>query len=158
MDRHKRMARTLFFLVAAMTAGAAMLDWSQPARQAQRQPIELIARGAENGQPWDAIRIRAHHGELAEHMDTHFFIDREGGCLVTGYWRNQHRFNQQPVVHVGLEMLPHSNLLTDPQWMATQSLIQTLQQVCVGGDAVSIDVDDSVAPTAISPRFSASAH
>jgi hypothetical protein len=155
MDRHKRMARTLFFLVAAMTAGAAMLDWSQPAPQAARRPIELIALGPASSEPWGSIRIRAHPGEVFEPSDAHFVIDRDGNCLATDHWRAQHRFGEQPVVRIGVQTPPHTNVVTQRQWTTTQSLIQALQRLgAVPGPAVTVDVDDTVGAPAAAPALS----
>ena len=124
------MGRTLGCLVASMTLGAAVLDWSQPNRSHNKSPdIALIARG-NSASGWSAIRVAPQPASSTQTRDTHFLVDREGRCLPTDHWLKQHRLGKESVVRVALVSSPHANDVTASQWATAQQLVGALEQTC----------------------------
>jgi len=154
MIRLTRMEVTLGCLIASMTLGAAVLDWSQPDRPlANLSSTELIARHVENAmgsanqdQPnqhtWQSIRISPTWADsLDQADDKHLIIDSHGEYNFQPSFQKHQRLAGQPgVIQIGVTVSRQNTKLTAVQQRVTMSLIQALQKKCNIPDArVSCD-------------------
>ena len=151
--RNTRMARTLGCLVAAMTVGALLLDWSQPERAPAAEPktpglMSLVGapmQGAALHNPWHSI-----HNDPQRPTDTatdksHFLIDRTGHLVRTASWEHQRAVGAPGVVRIALLAANRSNEMTPAQWKMTGEVVRALQDRCaIPADRV---VPDDTIPT-----------
>lgn len=160
MDRHKRMARTLGCLVASMTLGAILLEFTQPDRPS-RTPLagnllqsvrpEVSADGADRSVEWEAISVVPQTRLTDDPSITpHIVISPEGDYLDRSNWDRQARLHPADTVLVGLldaaggEDVPHR------QWEAAWRLVQALQAECSIPDS-RITIDDRLRPPTGNP-------
>ena len=142
MDRHRRIARTLFCLVATMTLGAAILDWVQPAYQVKhKQSHQLVALLTKAiNRPSEAANIQNQWQEIQIHLQSpesgpqphkpHFLIDRKGNMSATENWRIQKQSPTPGVIRIGILCPSNVKHMTKPQANTMQKLVIGLQQLC----------------------------
>jgi hypothetical protein len=137
---------TLGCLIASMTLGAAVLDWSQPDRTlASYSSTELMARHVENAigpsdstQPgeydWQSIRLSSVSPATAS--GRHVVIDAQGKYRFQPSFQQHQTLSGQPgVIQIGVVVDRSSKTLNPTQRRIALSLVQALQKKCGIPDA-----------------------
>jgi hypothetical protein len=127
-------------LVASMTVGATVLDWSQPATSAEllpgpqltaqlRDAVRHVGQDDGAGHRWRAIRIEPHHqGSADAGAACHFLIRRDGTFELMDDPQAQRRLAEEGVIGIALEVSASSNQTTRVQSRTARQLILSLQR------------------------------
>lgn len=157
MLRLNRMEVTLGCLVASMTLGAAVLDWSQPnGAYRSLSPTELTAlhlkdkidrsmeSQAQAGQ-WSSIYIGPRADTQSSPVaDCHIVIERDGQCAVSDdFIKGQSLPGYQGQVRIGMVVSGRDTQASSSQIQVAERLVHILKKKCAISDH-QIELDRSL--------------
>jgi len=128
-------------LVASMTIGAAVLEWSQPASSAQpftgRQLIAQLKDAIHQpdqddaaARRWQTIRIEPRNKDSQGGApDCHFLLRRDGRLEFTENWRAQRQLPEAGVIEIALEVSTGSDQANRVQRQGAEHLVRSLQEM-----------------------------
>ncbi len=124
MDRHRRMDRTLYCLVAAMTIGAGFLHLCQPGRSSGRSSATPLTAASAS---WTGVDVdSAVRPDGRSGSDAHYHVDRHGRVAATDTWLRQSVSSPQGRIRIALQAGNAGQAATPRQWDATLTLVNDL--------------------------------